>query len=573
MDLRTIRHWDVGALEQVETALAQRIRMIEDVRAQVSEAGGLSGWAGQAAEAARQRFTVTSNELTDELTVLEAVRTVTGETRAAVAHLRAQLADLEKNAATDGFEFSDDGTIAGGDAASRSHEESALRERRRVELRARARALITQAAETAADAAAVLSRASGGEAHDRDVPGSAMPEADRETTGHLTAPAPPADTSPAAARAYWEALPESQRREVIARHPEWVGNRDGIPSLARHEANTNRIGGERRLLEDRCRTLRTNLANHPFGGAFTDEDAELALVESKLTDLDKIEQLVAENPMVPGDENDHGVRLLLLDMVSGERGMAALAIGDPDNADHVSVTVPGKDTTITSLCGMVAEGKALRTETEYQLDRLGRGDEKVATIAWLGYEPPVSKGGPDDFAAGWLDAARTDRAEAGAPRLARFLDGIDVASNSPDPHLTALGHSYGSYTLARALQDPAHGQPVDDAVFYGSPGINASDEPDLGLRQGHGYVLRAADDPITLADTLRTFGPDPVTTRLEQLSVAAGTTADGIPREAASGHSEYPRPSGTGPYEGELRTSGYNMAVIIGGLPAELLHR
>ncbi len=563
MDLRTIRHWDVGALEQVETALAQRIRMIEDVRAQVSEAGGLSGWAGQAAEAARQRFAVTSNELTDELTVLEAVRTVTGETRVAVAHLKAQLADIETTTATDGFELRDDGTV---DSTPRAPEVFALREQRRVESQARARALIAQAVDIASDAAAVLSKVSEGAARDHGA-------ADTENPGHLTALAPPTDTSPAAARAYWEALPESQRREVIARHPEWIGDRDGIPSLARHEANTNRIEVERRRLADRRDTLRTNLANHPFGGVFTDEDAELELVESKLTDLDKIEQLVAENPMVPGDENDHGVRLLLLDMTSGERGMAALAIGDPDNADHVSVTVPGKDTTIISLGGMVAEGKALRTETEYQLDRLGRGDEKVATIAWLGYEPPVSKGGPDDFANGWLDAARPDLAEAGAPRLARFLDGVDVASNRPDPHLTALGHSYGSYTLARALQDPAYGHPVDDAVFYGSPGVNASDEPDLGLRQGHGYVLRAADDPITLADTLRTFGPDPVTTRLEQLSVAAGTTADGIPREAASGHSEYPRPSGTGPYEGELRTSGYNMAVIIGGLPAELLHR
>lgn len=110
-------------------------------------------------------------------------------------------------------------------------------------------------------------------------------------------------------------------------------------------------------------------------------------------------------------------------------------------------------------------------------------------------------------------------------------------------------------------------------MFYGSPGINASDEPDLGLRQGHGYVMRSADDPITLGDTTHTFGPDPVTTNLEQLSVGAGTTADGVSREGPAGHSEYPRPSGEGPWNGKLRTSGYNMAVVIGGLPAEQLYR
>ncbi|MCF6386950.1 hypothetical protein L2K20_08185 [Mycobacterium sp. MBM] len=48
--------------------------------------------------------------------------------------------------------------------------------------------------------------------------------------------------------------------------------------------------------------------------------------------------------------------------------------------------------------------------------------------------------------------------------------------------------------------------------------------------------------------------------------VRAGTTPDGVYREGASGHSEYPRPftvDGTD----QLRVTGYNTAAVIAGVP------
>ena len=70
--------------------------------------------------------------------------------------------------------------------------------------------------------------------------------------------------------------------------------------------------------------------------------------------------------------------------------------------------------------------------------------------------------------------ARTPPARGGAD-LARFYEGID-ASRRADPHLTALGHSYGSLTTGYALQQ-AHG--VDDAVLFGSPGLGTDHVDDL----------------------------------------------------------------------------------------------
>ncbi|QIS04745.1 hypothetical protein F5X71_22585 [Nocardia brasiliensis] len=558
MLLPEIRWWNELALEMLEAALSRRIDTVRDVSDQLAAIGALPGWQGESAVAARRRFTVTTDRLIDEAATLGAVRELTKQTREAVVHLKRTLATIEQTAAANGLEIWDAGHVTIADLPGAP--DPARVESLRLALQDAVHAVLKQADDIDADAAAVLRKAADGKIADRGATDVAAASAAGAAQGGLTAPAPPENGTPQQNREYWDAMDERQRREVIDRHPEWIGNGDGIPATARHEANVNRIDAERTRLTRERAALAAQLTDVPAGSRYPNapdpygsERAKLARVEAKLRDLDSIEKILDEHPLDPGNPGK-GARLLLLDMHSGERGMAAVAVGDPDNAEHVSVTVPGVSTTVQSLDGMTREAEAVQREAEKQLRLAGRPDERVAAIAWLGYEPPPELG----FA-----AASSARAEDGAPKLANFCTGLDVASNRPDPHITALGHSYGSYTTALALQAHGRTQPVDDAVFYGSPGINADDEPDLGLPQGHGYVMRAPDDPITLVDGFGRFGPDPVTTELEQLSVREATTTDHVRREDANGHSEYPRPSGNG----ELRTAGYNMAVVIAGLP------
>ncbi|WP_280229955.1 alpha/beta hydrolase [Nocardia cyriacigeorgica] len=558
MMLPDIRWWNELALEMLETSLSRRISTIEDVHKQLADIAKLPGWEGAAAEAARRRFADTSDQLTDEAAALGAVRNLTTQTREAVKHVKQTLATIDRRATEAGLEVWDHGHVTIADKPDAPDPASV--EALRLELIDAARAVMRQADDIVADAAAVLNKAANGEITDNEATDVVAASTTGATQGGLTALAPPDNASPRANHAYWDALDDRQRREVIDQHPEWIGNRDGIPSMARHEANVNRIDDERaRLTAERDR-LKDELKddpgppknpNAPIPNA--DKKAELARVEAKLSDLDSLEQTLGKHPLDPNNP-DTGARLLLLDMQSGDKGMAAIAIGDPDNADHVSVTVPGVSTTMPSLDGMARESVALQQEAITQLNRTTEhAGERVATIAWLGYEPPPELG---------VDAAMTGRAEAGAPKLASFFEGLDAASNQPDPHITALGHSYGSYTTALALQELGPANPVDDAVFYGSPGINADDESDLNLRPGHGFVMRAPDDPISWADDYGVFGPDPVTTNLEQLSVREATTPDGVHREDSNGHSEYPR---IGANE-RLRTAGYNMAIVLAGL-------
>ncbi|MFI5502849.1 alpha/beta hydrolase [Nocardia asteroides] len=391
-----------------------------------------------------------------------------------------------------------------------------------------------------------------GESLDRNVV-----EGTEDTGAVPTVSAPPENATVPQNAAWWSGLTDTEQREVIARHPEWIGNRDGIPATARHEANVAMLSTERQRLQERLTTLDTNIANHPTGGLFTNEDAERDLVKEKLASLTEIEKLLKENP-------DQG-KLLLLD-TSGERVKAAFAIGNPDTADHISVAIPGKDTTVDrSMHGMVGEAKALREEAIGGLRFQGETDPQVAAIAWIGYETPDAAGGTpwdskkslDNWVEGSAGAASEDRMRAGAPKLASFLEGLDAASTSSDPHITTLGHSYGSSTTALALQQlQQEGKPVvDDAVFLGSPGLFAEDAAGLGLRPGHAYLAEADDDPVADAGW---YGSDPSFGRFDNLSTKDGLAYDGSSRSGVTGHSDYPH-SGT--------ITSYNFAMVVAGHP------
>ena len=245
---------------------------------------------------------------------------------------------------------------------------------------------------------------------------------------------------------------------------------------------------------------------------------------------------------------------------------AIVSVGNPDEADHVSVTVPGmgsQEDAGSTIESMVDEAALTQTLAEGELDLApgNRGAEAVATVAWLGYDTPP----------GLAQAGSDARAHGAAPVLSNYLESVDVTSTqSKDPHLTLVGHSYGSVVSGMALNDGANAV-VDDYVAYGSPGFYAMDEADLGMAQGHVFVMQTPDDPIQLLDKadplpgLGWRGGDPADGSFVQLSTGATTTPDGVVREAASGHSDYPRPVSVNGTD-VLRTTGYNTAVVIAGL-------
>ncbi|OBI06397.1 hypothetical protein A5715_20535 [Mycolicibacter heraklionensis] len=281
-------------------------------------------------------------------------------------------------------------------------------------------------------------------------------------------------------------------------------------------------------------------------------------------------------------------RLMLLDTQSGTQARAAIAVGDPDKATHVSVTTPGLNTTVHGgIGGMTEEATNLRQEALRQLGLTpGHATDSVSAIAWIGYDPPQVPGFDDKTASlsGIWGVTHDDLARAGAHDLARFYDGIQASHLGGPADLTAIGHSYGSLTTGLALQEPGdHG--VSRALFYGSPGIAASTPEQLQLHAGQVYAMEAPDDPIQwvydaravgqgipilgtyLNNELGDFGSNPATNpEFTRLATGAASVPDGhggtIVLQEAHGHSDYPRfPDGGG-----VRTTNYNIAAVLAGL-------
>ncbi|MEB3032994.1 putative alpha/beta hydrolase [[Mycobacterium] nativiensis] len=281
-------------------------------------------------------------------------------------------------------------------------------------------------------------------------------------------------------------------------------------------------------------------------------------------------------------------KLMLLDTKSGTQAHAAIAVGDPDKATHVSVTAPGLNTTVHGgIESMAEEATNVRREAMRQLGLTpGHATDSVSAIAWIGYDTPQVPGFDEKTAslAGLWDVTHDDLAKAGAHDLARFYDGIQASHLSGPADLTAIGHSYGSLTTGLALQEPGdHG--VSRALFYGSPGIEASTPGQLHLQPGQVFAMEAPDDKIQLVYDARAvgqgipivgtylnnefgdFGPNPATNpEFTRLATGPSAVTDGhggaITLEGAHGHSDYPRfPDGGG-----LRTTNYNIAAVLAGL-------
>jgi hypothetical protein len=210
--------------------------------------------------------------------------------------------------------------------------------------------------------------------------------------------------------------------------------------------------------------------------------------------------------------------------------------------------------------GMTAEAAQLRQEAVEVADAKEGISTNVATVAWVGYQPPLNMD--------QTSVLNDDLAQAGAPKLTSFLHDLDTASQNPNQTLALFGHSYGSLTSGIALQDGASAY-VDNAVLYGSPGFQADTPSALGMNDNNFFVMSATDDPINyIADLapLHGWGASPndviddggdLRFRFTHLEADAGATPiEYESKTGASGHSEYGQ-------NASERMTGYNLATIL----------
>ena len=586
MQLSDIDNWNVPALHSISYELSGELRTVDQVAADLDTIGRLPGWHSPAADAARGRIESAKAGVLNDAAVIGAVEQLATETAQAVTKLQAELEEIRSVVTSHSpyMQMSDSGEVTVSGRKDKIDELKPIAD----QLEVRAKALIKQAEDIDADCAEVFGHLTAG---DITAAGATTPEAAREA-GHdqsgLSAPYPPEGdgATPNDVKAWWDALPAEEQQKVMAEHPDWIGNRDGVPVVARSEVN-------KADLDRQIAAVQSDMSSQPSLEQYKkdhsyleDSDAELAYglmmagKQSRLDELTSIKKALSQGGDPTNGYDPDKYLMMLRDNPHGE-AMAAIAVGNPDTAEHVSVTTPGMNTHPDSLPGMVNEVSALRQEALNQLSAGGTpvDPSSVSTIAWLGYDPP------DVDNASLLGVGSDARAQSGAVDLANFYRGVNATNeHGSDVQLSAFGHSYGSLTTAQALHDLGQTGVVDDAVFYGSPGLGTTgetttitgerggqieyrvpirDESDLFLPNGHGYVMQAPDDPITW---LGAYGTAPQSLPLEHLGTGPSVTDPGTSleqtREGASAHSDYPRMGNNG----VLRTTGYNLAVVLAGL-------
>lgn len=296
-----------------------------------------------------------------------------------------------------------------------------------------------------------------------------------------------ADTD--AVNAWWNGLSRAERNALMISDPDLVGNVNGIPTGDRDEANTSAVQ----------RDIEYLLARQASG-------QELSASELRwLENAQSIEMAVAQagSPEYAALGVDAFVMAYQPHAFGGD-GIAAVAYGDPDTADHTAVYVPGimQDGTQIDENG----GQALNLYEETVNSMLGEDPPRagsVSTIAWIGYDSPNFNPESDhllDIGASVGDVSHTvteANAEAGGVALSQFVDGLNSTHAGGDqPHLTVIGHSYGSTTSSYAAAD---GMDADSLVLIGSPGASEGvhHASDLDMPAGQVFVGAADNDPVS----------------------------------------------------------------------------
>ena len=299
---------------------------------------------------------------------------------------------------------------------------------------------------------------------------------------------PPPGTSPEDVHKWWTSLTPEQRQQLIAGHPEEIGNLNGVPIGARSTANIGVLNQDLNRVRD--------IAGRD--GVSVDDvlrdPAKYGLTATDITRYQNADQTKQGLGHDGGKDPVHPNPTFLFayePLAFGGKGRAAIAIGNPDTAKNTAVIVPGTSSSVKG--GWLHDGHNDAINL-YEQANAADPNNPTAVIAWMGYDAP------NDF----NDVERISTpalARTGGQALAQDVNGLWATHLGGGEHLTVLGHSYGSTTVADAFA--LGGMHANDAVLLGCPGTDLA--PNAGsfhLDGGHVYVGDASTDPVGMLGQL-----------------------------------------------------------------------
>ena len=488
-----IQSWQLSYVEEAEDLIEAEVREAREIIADLEHAANDIRSQGEAPDRMRQRLTEIQDKLDSRLNELTEYALATAELHGYVSRVAAKRKSAWEVAAEVGYDIPESGVVQPSAPETRFEPVAS----KFAELRDcvdDAVRIATEAEETVGSRYQALADGQ-----------YVLAEGRHSESAGLANDADPS-WSPEEVSVWWALLSESEREALINKDPEKYGNLNGIDMASRAKANDlvlngridaagHRIPGTG-LLEkaqkeyDEAKAAYERDKDSFWGRQYSDDEAleRYRNAENKLNDLLAIKKAL---------DGNSDISLIALEF--GERGdnvRAALAIGDVDNAKHVTTLVPG----MTTSCRRSTDlnlGYA-RNMIEAAEDAGGAEKGSVAAVAWMGYEAPPH---PEELD---FSVASTHKAEVGGQKLNGFLTGIHSwrSERGMDVHQSAITHSYGSTTGGFAMRDIGEGV-VDDFVYTGSPGSAVHSVGTLGVDPDHTWV-----SAIPLHDDVQGMGPD-----------------------------------------------------------------
>ena len=488
-----IQSWQLSYVEEAEDLIEAEVREAREIIADLEHAANDIRSQGEAPDRMRQRLTEIQDKLDSRLNELTEYALATAELHGYVSRVVAKRKSAWEVAAEVGYDIPESGDVQPSAPETRFEPMAS----KFAELRDcidDAVRIATEAEETVGSRYQALADGQ-----------YVLAEGRHSESAGLANDADPS-WSPEEVSVWWALLSESEREALINKDPEKYGNLNGIDMASRAKANDlvlngridaagHRIPGTG-LLEkaqkeyDEAKAAYERDKDSFWGRQYSDDEAleRYRNAENKLNDLLAVKKALDDDP---------GISLITLEFgEGGENVRAALAIGDVDNAKHVTTLVPG----MTTSCRRSTDLNLRYAHNMIEAAETAGGAEKgsVAAVAWLGYEAPPH---PEELD---FSVASTHKAEVGGQKLNGFLTGIHSwrSERGMDVHQSAITHSYGSTTGGFAMRDIGEGV-VDDFVYTGSPGSAVHSVGTLGVDPEHTWV-----SAIPLHDDVQGMGPD-----------------------------------------------------------------
>ncbi|WP_446225656.1 alpha/beta hydrolase [Nocardia sp. IBHARD005] len=311
----------------------------------------------------------------------------------------------------------------------------------------------------------------------------------------------------------WTTLSDEDK-DALWNQDNYLGNRDGMPATDRD--HYNRLTLKEQLTEAqnaRNEAIQMAGSKHEqwlrYTGTSDEADSWLKTQpgytewKAKMDESRHLDDLTTTAKVADSNSPTGQPRMLLgMDDNSGQRVHSVVADGNPDKATNVTTYVPGTGSQPSKMEGDIGRIDSMSAAAK------AAGADNPVSIAWLGYDAP-----PDVLKEGDNDATRSKFAQAGAPALTSFQDGLRATHEGAPSHNTVLGHSYGTTVVGLSATD-GRVLAADNVVMVASPGAGVDHARELSLagvpdgqQYQHVFSTRAENDPTPGYSNIPDFVP------------------------------------------------------------------